>query len=347
MTTTEKAWGATSATDPLSQLQIERRDTDSHDVRIKIEYAGICHSDLHTVRSEWGEATFPLVPGHEIVGTVTEVGPEVTKWRVGQRVGVGVFVDSCRECENCRAGEEQYCLNGMTGTYGVKDRYGQITQGGYSTGIVVHEDYVLNIPEGLKSEEAAPLLCAGITVYSPLAHWQAGPGKQVAVVGMGGLGHMAVKIAAAMGATVTVLSQTTRKAEDAVRFGATEALATSEPETFRNNRGRFDLIINTVSADLDLQQYLSLLRTEGTLVQVGMPPEPMAVNAKWLAGGRKSLSGSMIGGVAECQQMLDFCAEKGFGAQVEVIEADQVNEAYERMLASDVRYRFVIDASSI
>lgn len=347
MTTTEKAWGATSATDPLSAMEIQRRDTDTHDVRIKIEYAGICHSDLHTVRSEWGETVFPLVPGHEIVGTVTEVGPEVTRWKVGQRVGVGVFVDSCRECENCRAGEEQYCLNGMTGTYAAEDRYGEITQGGYSTGIVVHEDYVLNIPEGLKPEEAAPLLCAGITLYSPLAHWQAGPDSEVAIVGMGGLGHMGVKIAAAMGAKVTVLSQSTRKAEDAAAFGAIETLATSEEETFTNNRGRFDLILNTVSADLDMEQYLSLLRTEGTLVQVGMPPKPMQVNAKWLAGGRKSLSGSMIGGVAECQQMLDFCAEKGFGAQVEVIRADQVNEAYERMLASDVRYRFVIDASTI
>ncbi len=347
MPTTVRAWGAPAEAAPLESMTLERRDVGDHDVRIEIERAGVCHSDLHTVRGEWGDQPYPLVPGHEIVGTVAEVGSAVQKWQVGQRVGVGVFVDSCRECDNCRAGLENYCRKGMTGTYGATDRDGSITQGGYSAQIVVDEGYVLRIPDGLDLDGAAPLLCAGITLYSPLAHWGAGPGKQVAIVGLGGLGHLGVKIAAAMGAEVTVLSQSTRKADDARRFGATDCLATSDEATFTENQGRFDLIVNTVSADLDTVKYLGLLNTNGTLCQVGLPSSPMSVPAGALTGGRKSLAGSMIGGTVECQEMLDFCAEHGVVAEVEMIRAEQIDEAYDRMVASDVRYRFVIDAASL
>jgi alcohol dehydrogenase (NADP+) len=326
---------------------IERRDLGPRDIMIEIRYAGICHSDIHTVRGDWGPVPYPLTVGHEIVGKVTAVGAEVTKHAVGDRVGVGCMVNSCRECANCRAGQEQYCLKGNTGTYAGVDRDGSVTQGGYSTHVVVDEDFALVVPESIPYEAAAPLLCAGITTYSPLAHWKAGPGKKVAVVGMGGLGHMGVKIAAAMGAEVTVLSQTLGKKDDGLAFGAEHYYATSDPATFEVLANTFDLIVNTVSAPIDINAYLGLLRLDGTLVSVGAPPEPLPVQVFSLFNNRRSFAGSSIGGIAETQEMLDFCAERGIAPEVEIIDADAVNEAYERVLTSDVRYRFVIDIDSL
>ncbi len=341
------AYAAPSATDPLEPTTIERRDVGPFDVLIDIKYAGICHSDIHTVRSEWFEAPYPLVPGHEITGVVAEVGSEVTRHAVGDRVGVGCMVDSCGECVNCRRGEEQYCVEGNVGTYGVIGKDGRLTQGGYSTHVVVTEGFVLRIPDGLELDVAAPLLCAGITTYSPLNHWGAGPGKKVAVVGLGGLGHMAVQIAHAMGAEVTVLSQSLKKQEDGLRLGADHYHATSDPATFEELAGSFDLVLNTVSASIDLDAYLSLLAIDGAMVNVGAPADPLSVNVFSLIGGRRSFAGSLIGGIPETQKMLDFCAEHGLGAEIEVIGADGINEAYERVLASDVRYRFVIDTGTL
>lgn len=344
---TVDAYAATSATEPLVKTTIERRDVGPRDVLIEIAYAGICHSDIHTVRGEWGETTYPLVVGHEIVGVVAEVGSDVTNHAVGDRVGVGCMVNSCRECEACLAGDENYCLRGNVGTYASVDRDGTITQGGYSTHVVVDADFVLRVPELIPYEAAAPLLCAGITTYSPLRHWNVGEGTRVAVVGMGGLGHMAVKIAAAMGAEVTVLSQSLSKQDDSLRYGAVAHHATKDPETFETLAGAFDVIVNTVSAPIDVDAYLRLLRRNGSLVNVGAPPEPLSLNVFSLLAGRKSYSGSMIGGIRETQEMLDFCAEHGIAPEIELIEAARVNEAYERVLASDVRYRFVIDAATI
>lgn len=347
MTTNVSAYAAPAANAPLERTTVPRRVVGEHDVLIEIKFAGICHSDIHQARDGWGEGIFPMVPGHEIAGVVTEVGAGVTRFTAGDRVGVGCFVDSCRECEYCRQGLEQYCTQGMTGTYNALDRNGEPTYGGYSTHIVVDENYTVRIPEGLALDEAAPLLCAGITLYSPLSHWKAGPGKNVAVVGLGGLGHMGVKIAHALGAEVTVLSQSLRKQEDGLKLGADHYYATSDPETFKKLAGTFDLIISTVSAPLDFGAYLALLKTDGALVNVGAPEEPISLNLFSVIGGRKTLAGSMIGGIAETQEMLDFCAEHGLGAEIELIRADQINEAYERVLASDVRYRFVIDAATI
>lgn len=341
------AYAASAAGQPLTPTTIERRDVGPNDVLIEIQYAGICHSDIHTVNGDWGPQPFPVVPGHEIVGTVAEVGSAVTNHQVGARVGVGCMVNSCRECVNCRNGDEQYCLNGMVGTYAVTDRDGTTTQGGYSTHVVVDADFVLSVPATIDAAAAAPLLCAGITTYSPLRRWGAGPGKRVAVVGLGGLGHMAVKIAHAMGAEVTVLSQSLKKQEDGLRLGADHYYATSDPDTFEHLAGSFDLIINTVSAHIDIAAHLGLLAVDGALVNVGAPAEPFSVHAMALIGGRRTFAGSMIGGIAETQEMLDFCAQHGIGSEVEVIAADQINEAYERVLASDVRYRFVIDTSTI
>lgn len=343
---TVKAWAATSATDPLTETTIERRDVGEHDVLIEIAYAGVCHSDIHTARSEWGQAPYPLVVGHEIAGTVAEVGSAVTKHAVGDRVGVGCLVGSCGECEQCRAGHEQYCPD-QVGTYAATDRDGTVTQGGYSTHVVVTEDFVLRIPDGLDLDVAAPLLCAGITTWSPLRRWHVGEGSKVAVVGLGGLGHMAVQLAVALGAEVTVLSQSLKKQEDGLALGATDYRATSDESTFSDLRRQFDLVISTVSAPLDIARFLSLLRPEGTMVNLGGPPEPFAVPAFSLIAGSKNLAGSIIGGIPATQEMLDFCAEKGIGAQIEVIPAEKVNEAWERVLASDVRYRFVIDAATI
>jgi uncharacterized zinc-type alcohol dehydrogenase-like protein len=348
MTTAVSAYAATSATEPLTKTTITRRDVGPHDVAFDIHFAGICHSDIHTVRGEWGQPTYPIVPGHEIAGIVTEVGSEVTKYKVGDRVGVGCFVDSCRECEYCLAGEEQYCNNpGMVGTYNGVGRDGEPTQGGYSGAIVVDEDYVLRIPDAIPLDAAAPLLCAGITTFSPLRHWNAGPGTKVAVIGLGGLGHLAVKLAVALGAEVTVLSQTLKKMEDGLRLGASDYFATSDPDTFEKLAGQFDLILNTVSANLNMADYLSLLKLDGTLVELGMPENPMAVPAGALVFGRRSIAGSLIGGIAETQEMLDFCAEHGVQPETEVIAPDYINEAYERVLSSDVRYRFVIDTASL
>jgi len=341
------AYAAPAAGEPLAPTTIERRDVGPTDVLIAIEFAGICHSDIHTVNGDWGPQPFPVVPGHEIVGVVAEVGADVTTHRVGDRVGVGCMVNSCGHCANCRRGDEQYCLNGMVGTYAATDRDGTTTQGGYSTHVVVDAGFVLRVPEGIDPAAAAPLLCAGITTWSPLRRWGAGPGKRVAVVGLGGLGHMAVKLAHAMGAEVTVLSQSLKKQEDGLRLGADEYFATSDPDTFTTLAGRFDLVVNTVSAPIDVDAYLSLLAVDGALVNVGAPAEPLSLNVMSLIGGRRSYAGSMIGGIAETQEMLDFCAEHGLGAEVEVIAAPQVNEAYERVLASDVRYRFVIDVASL
>ncbi|MER5718655.1 NAD(P)-dependent alcohol dehydrogenase [Streptomyces sp. NPDC002132] len=346
--TTVAAYAAPSAKAPLERTTIERREVGEFDVLIDIKFAGICHSDIHQAREGWGEAIFPMVPGHEIAGVVSEVGPGVTKFAVGDRVGVGCMVDSCRECENCKAGLEQYCTGGgMVGTYNAVGKDGEPTYGGYSQKIVVDENYVVRVPDGLALDVAAPLLCAGITTYSPLKHWNAGPGKKVAVLGMGGLGHMGVKIAHALGAEVTVLSQSLRKKDDGLRLGADHYYATSDPETFKKLAGTFDVILSTVSAPLNLDAYLSLLRTDGAFVNVGAPEEPVALNLFSVIGGRKTLAGSGIGGIQETQEMLDFCAAHGFGAEIELISASEINDAYERVLASDVRYRFVIDTATI
>ncbi|GAA1245944.1 NAD(P)-dependent alcohol dehydrogenase [Janibacter melonis] len=341
------AYAAPAAGEPLVPTTVERREVGANDVLIDIEFAGICHSDIHTVNGDWGPQAFPLVPGHEIVGIVREVGSDVSSHAVGDRVGVGCMVNSCGRCENCTNGDEQYCVEGNVATYGATDRDGTITQGGYSTHVVVDADFVLRVPEGLDPAAATPLLCAGITTYAPLRKWGVGPGSKVAVVGLGGLGHMAVKIAHALGAHVTVLSQSLKKQEDGLRLGADEYYATSDETTFEDLAGRFDLIINTVSAKIAIDSYLGLLAVDGTMVNVGAPPEPLEVNVFSLIGGRRSFAGSMIGGIALTQEMLDFCAEHNIGSDIEVIEAAKVNEAYERVLASDVRYRFVIDAKTL
>ncbi|MEU6578920.1 NAD(P)-dependent alcohol dehydrogenase [Streptomyces sp. NPDC046805] len=346
--TTVAAYAAPAPKAPLERTTIERRPVGDHDVLIDIKFTGICHSDIHQAQDGWYPGIFPMVPGHEIAGVVTEVGPEVTKFAVGDRVGVGCMVESCGTCDNCEAGLEQYCTGGgPVLTYNAVGKDGQPTYGGYSENIVVNEDFVVRIPEGLSLDVAAPLLCAGITTYSPLKHWNAGPGKKVAVVGLGGLGHVGVKIAHALGAEVTVLSQSLRKKDDGFRLGADHYYATSDPKTFEELAGTFDLILNTVSAPLDFNAYLSLLRTDGTMVNVGLPEEPVQIPLMSVFGHRRSLSSSGIGGIQETQEMLDFCAEHGLGAEIELINADQINEAYDRVTASDVRYRFVIDTSTI
>jgi uncharacterized zinc-type alcohol dehydrogenase-like protein len=344
---TVTAYAAASPTADILPTTIERRDVGPADVLIEIAYAGICHSDIHTVRGDWGAQVYPLTVGHEIAGVVSAVGSAVTKWAVGDRVGVGCMVNSCRECVNCRAGLEQYCENGNVGTYGIVDRDGTITQGGYSTHIVVDQDFVLRIPDAIDLAVAAPLLCAGITTYSPLKHWNAAPGRKVAVVGMGGLGHLGVKLAVALGAEVTVLSQSLAKEADGRAFGAAHYYATSDPATFENLKNEFDLILNTVSAELDLEAYLKLLRLDGVLVNVGAPPEPLPIQVFALFGNRRSFAGSSIGGIRETQEMLDFCAEHGVVPETELIAADQITAAWQRVLKSDVRYRFVIDVATM
>lgn len=344
-----KSYAALSAKKPLAPFTFERRDPRKNDVVIDIKYCGICHSDIHQARDEWGGSTFPMVPGHEIAGVVASAGPGVTRFKVGDHVGVGCFVDSCRSCEPCREGLEQYCDFGMTGTYNSKDREtGVPTQGGYSNRIVVDENYVLRMPENLPLDAAAPLLCAGITLYSPLVHWKAGPGKKVAIVGLGGLGHMGVKIAAALGAEVTVLSQSLRKKEDGLRMGAKHFYATSDAETFKTLRSKFDLIICTVSADIDWNEYLGLLRLDGTMVLVGIPEKDVPpVEAFGLIGKRRSLAGSLIGGIKETQEMLDFCGRHNIVCDIEKISMSDVNKAYDRVVKSDVRYRFVLDLATL
>ncbi|GAA1803243.1 NAD(P)-dependent alcohol dehydrogenase [Nesterenkonia flava] len=338
---------AHTADGPLVPGTVERREPGPYDVVIDIQWAGICHSDIHTVRGEWGPVPYPLTVGHEIAGVVSAVGAKVTRHRVGDRVGVGCMVNSCRECDACRAGFEQHCEKGMIGTYGAPDRDGTITQGGYASSIVVTEDFVLSIPDGLDFSKTAPLLCAGITTYSPLKHWGVGAGSKVAVVGMGGLGHMAVKIAHAMGAEVTVLSQTLSKREDGLAMGASAYYATSDPATFETLHAEFDLILNTVSASVDLNAFLRMLRFDGALVTVGVAEKPMSIDTMTLFVNRRKVAGSMIGGIAETQEMLEFCATHQITPEVEFISAEQINEAWENVLASKVRYRYVIDTSTL
>jgi alcohol dehydrogenase (NADP+) len=344
---TVSAYAASDSTGHLTKTTITRRDPGPHDVAIDIKFAGICHSDIHTVKAEWGKPNYPVVPGHEIAGVVTAVGSDVSKHKVGDHVGVGCMVNSCGHCSSCTAGLEQYCKNGPTFTYNAIDKDGTPTQGGYSQAVVVNENFVVQIPDSLPLDAAAPLLCAGITLFSPLRHWKAGADTRLAIIGLGGLGHVGVKLGAAMGADVTVLSQSLKKMEDGLRLGAKHYYATSDRDTFKKLRNNFDLILNTVSANLNLGAYLQLLDVDGTLVELGIPEHPMEVPAFPLALARRSLSGSNIGGIAETQEMLNFCAEHDVTPEIEVIEAAYVNEAYERVLASDVRYRFVIDTSTI
>ncbi|ERS55686.1 MULTISPECIES: NAD(P)-dependent alcohol dehydrogenase [unclassified Corynebacterium] len=337
----------TSPDAPFRTVEIERRDPREDDVVIDIKAAGICHSDIHTIRNEWGEAHFPLTVGHEIAGVVEAVGDKVTKFKVGDRVGVGCLVNSCGVCEQCRNGQEQNCLNGSVGTYNSEDVDGTITQGGYAQKVVVNENFVLTIPEGLDFDVAAPLLCAGITTYSPLARWQVKEGDKVAVVGLGGLGHMGVQIAAAKGAEVTVISRSLRKEQEAYELGAQRVLATGEdPDFFANHRGEFDLILSTISASYSLNDYLQLLKPRGIMSVVGLPPEELGITMGNLVGGGKVLTGNNIGGIAETQEMLDFCAEHGIGAVIEKVGVDDVDAAYERVVAGDVKFRFVIDTET-
>ncbi len=343
-----KAYAAVSATSALAPYQFERRSVGPHDVQIEIAYCGICHSDLHQVRNEWGNSTYPMVPGHEIVGKVTGVGAHVKGFKVGDLAGVGCLVDSCRTCPSCQRQLEQFCEKGAAFSYNSTEMDRKTpTQGGYSSSIVTDEAFCLKISPKLDLAAAAPLLCAGITTYSPLRHWKTKQGDKVGVVGLGGLGHMAVKLAAAMGAEVTMLSTSKSKEGDARKLGAHHFGLTSDPETFKRLAGRFDLIIDTISAPHDYNQYLGLLRVEGAMVLLGVPPEPTPVSAFPLIMGRRSLSGSLIGGIAETQEMLDFCAEHGIVSEIELIPVQQVNEAYERMLKNDVRYRFVLDMKTL
>lgn len=342
-----RGYAALSANSHLVPYEFERRSVGGNDVAFSISYAGICHSDIHQVREEWGKALFPMVPGHEIVGVVTEVGSAVKKFRVGDRIGVGVYIDSCRSCDNCLSGLSQYCDEGMTGTYNAVERDGlTIAQGGYSNGFVVHEDYAVTVPGHLDMSAVAPLMCAGITLYSPLRHWKAGPGSKVAVMGLGGLGHMGVKFAVAMGAEVTVLSHSRHKEDDARRMGAHHFIHIDTPERLKGMRRSFDLILNTVSADLDINPYLNALKVDGSLIVIGLPGKPYSISQGILLDGRRSLAGSMIGGVKELQEMMDFCGEKNIVSDVEIITPDYINQAYDRTVASDVKYRFVIDASA-
>lgn len=342
-----RSYAVMEARKPLVPYEFNRRDVGAHDVALSISYAGICHSDIHQAREEWGPAIFPMVPGHEIAGVVSAVGSAVSKFKVGDKIGVGVFVDSCRTCENCQRGLQQYCLEGMTGTYNQLERDGKtVAMGGYSNYFVVNEDYAVHIPDNLPLEGVAPLLCAGITLYSPIKHWNVGPGKKVAVMGLGGLGHMGVKFAVALGARVTVLSHSPDKEADARRMGAHDFKVLASQESFKSLARKFDLILNTVSANVPVQSYLDLVKVDGTLVMIGLPTDPISVGAGTLIGSRRSLAGSMIGGIPELQEMLDFCGKHNIVSDVEVIPASYINEAYDRTVASDVKYRFVIDGST-
>ena len=342
-----RGYAVMAAGQQLQPWTFERREVGPRDVQIDIKYSGICHSDIHQVRQEWGEGLFPMVPGHEIVGIVSAVGSEVTEFAVGQRAGVGVYIDSCRACDNCLSGNSHFCLEGMTETYNTLARDG-ITPvyGGYSSVIVTDAHYVVSVPDSLDFAASAPLLCAGITLYSPMRHWNVGPGTSVAVMGLGGLGHLGVKFAAAMGAEVTVFSHSAKKEADARRLGAHHFVNTSEPKALKPLRMRFDLILNTVSADLDLRPYLEALRLNGTLVLIGLPGKPIQVMAGTLLNQRRSIAGSMIGSVAELQEMLNFAAEHNIVSDIELIAADDINHAYDRVVNSDVKYRFVIDAAT-
>ena len=339
---------AMAASAPLVPFEFERRELGSRDVALNVSYAGICHSDIHQAREEWGPSLFPMVPGHEIVGIVTEIGAAVDKFKVGDRIGIGVFIDSCRTCAPCKAGLQQYCEAGMTGTYNGYERDGKtVAFGGYSDRFVIDQDYAVTVPDNLPLEGVAPLFCAGITLYSPIKNWKVGPGTKVAVMGLGGLGHMGVKFAKALGAHVTVLSHSPAKESDALAMGADAFVATNNGDVFKKHARAFDLILNTISAEIDINKYLSLLSLDGTLVVIGLPGKPYAVEVGTLLGARRSMSGSMIGGMTELQEMIDFCGKHNIVSDVEVIKADYVNTAYERTVASDVKYRFVIDAATI
>ena len=339
-----KGYAVLEASKPLVPFTFTRRELRPADVAVAIEYAGICHSDIHQAREEWGPAIFPMVPGHEIAGVVSAIGSAVTKFKVGDRIGVGVFIDSCRECSSCKAGLEQYCTQGMTGTYNGYERDGKtVAQGGYSDNFVVDQDYAVKIPSNLDMAGVAPLLCAGITLYSPLKNWGAGKGKKVGVIGLGGLGHMGLKFSAALGAHTTVFSHSPSKEKDARAMGADDFVVTKDPEALAKLPKDFDLILNTVSADMNLTPFVDLLQLDGTLVLIGLPGKPYEINTPSLLGQRRSISGSMIGGIAETQEMLDFCGKHNILSEVEVIEPTYINEAYERTVKSDVKYRFVID----
>ena len=343
-----KAFGTEAAEAPLNGLNIKRRTPGPHDVEIDILYCGVCHSDLHTARNEWHGTTYPCVPGHEIVGKVIQVGAHVTKFKVGDSAAVGCLVDSCRECDYCEEDLEQYCENGSTATYNSPDKYlGTPTFGGYSESIVVDESFVLKVPENLDLAAAAPLLCAGITTYSPLKHWNVGPGKRVGIVGLGGLGHMAVKIAKAMGAEVIVFTTSTSKVEDAKRLGADEVVLSTDDEQMSRYRGKLHFVLDAVSAQHNINMYLNLLRVDGSLVLVGAPEHPLPVAAFSLIPYRRTFAGSMIGGIAETQEMLDFCGQHNIVSDIEMINMQQINEAYERLIKGDVKYRFVIDMASL
>lgn len=343
-----RAYAAKSAKQPLEPFSISRRAVGDDDVLIDIEFCGVCHSDIHQARDEWGGATFPMVPGHEIVGLVAQAGKKVTKFKLGDRVGVGCFVDSCRVCDNCKDGVENYCDGHLSYTYNSTEKDKKTpTYGGYSTRVVVDQNYVLKVPKNLDAAGAAPLLCAGITTYSPLRHWKVGKGHKLAVVGLGGLGHMAVKFGESFGAEVTVLSTSRKKEADARRLGAEHFIATNEKDALKAHAKEFDFIVDTVSAPHDVGAMLDLLKRDGVMIVVGVPPEGTAIHAISLIGRRRSLVGSLIGGIKETQEMLDYCGDKGIVSDVEKIPAAKINEAYERMLKGDVRYRFVIDTKSL
>jgi uncharacterized zinc-type alcohol dehydrogenase-like protein len=343
-----KAYAAQDAKSPLAPFKFERRNPAAHDVHFEILYCGVCHSDIHQVRDEWGGSIFPMVPGHEIVGRVTQVGSSVKRFKKGDLAAVGCLVDSCRECENCKKGLEQYCKKGAIGTYNSYEKDGKTpTYGGYSNHIVVHEDFVLRVPDHLPLEGVAPLLCAGITTYSPLRHWKVGKGHKVGILGLGGLGHMAVKFASAFGAEVTMLSTSPSKEADAKKLGAHKFVLTTKKENTKNLRQYFDFILDTVSAPHDYNMYLSMLNTNGTHIVVGVPPTPAQIAEFSLIGNRRSIGGSMIGGIPETQEMLDFCGAYNIVSDVEVIAMKNINTAYDRMLKGDVRYRFVIDMKTL
>ena len=343
-----KAYAAQSAKDRLAPFSIPRRAPGANDVALEILYCGVCHSDLHTARGEWAGSLYPCVPGHEIVGRVTSVGPEVKKFKEGDTVAVGVMVDSCRTCASCQAGLQQYCLNGFTGTYNSEDKKsGGHTFGGYSTNVTVEQEFVYHVPTSLDLKAVAPLLCAGITTYSPLKHWEAGPGKKVGIVGLGGLGHMGVKFAHALGAHTVLFTTSAGKVEDGKKLGADEVVISKNEEEMKKHATSFDFILDTVSAPHDINSYLSLLKIDSTLCQVGLPPEPLAINTFNMIIPRRNFAGSCIGGVPETQEMLDFCGEHGIVSDVEMIKMDYIEDAYERMIKSDVKYRFVIDMASL
>ncbi|MGZ8364507.1 MAG: NAD(P)-dependent alcohol dehydrogenase [Caulobacteraceae bacterium] len=343
------AYAAPAHDKPFEPYEFERREPGPGDVEIRIAYCGVCHSDLHTARGEWGDTARPCVPGHEIVGHVTRVGSTVTKFNPGDAVGVGCMVDSCRTCDSCKEGLEQFCEKGLTGTYGgIERETGQPTRGGYSDLIVVREEFVLRVPDGMDLAGAAPLLCAGITTYSPLRHWKVGPGQKVGVVGLGGLGHMGVKLAHAMGARVVLFTTSPDKREDALRLGAGEVVVSKNPDEMKAHANSFDFILNTVSAPHNLDAFTTLLKRDGTMVLVGAPPTPHpSPSIGALIGKRRSIAGSLIGGIAETQEMLDFCAGHGIVSDIEMIPIQKIDEAYDRMLRSDVKYRFVIDLASL